>query len=147
MAPTLARETGNLSRKNGKDASGTEREAGSNSHPGNGETDQRVAAGSCKMRLGPGILLGERPEVSEPRGNKDGCDRQLRSLRTARRHRLHHAMELSAMAMHPVRSTRFDGRQHNRLQTLQHNTPVRTGPPKRLRINWDHPRMLQHHSR
>src|SRR5207245_2603080 len=146
MAPTLARETGNLSRKNSKDAPGTEREAGSNNHPGNGETDQRVASGSCKMRMGPGILLGKRPEVSKPRGNKNGCDGQLCSLRTDWRHRLHHAMELSIMAVHAVRSTRFDGRQHNRLQTLQHNTPVGIGPPECLRINWDHPRMLQHHS-
>ena len=99
------------------------------------------------MRLGFGILFRERPEISEPRSDKDRRDRQLRSLRTAGRHRLHHALELPALAMHPVRSTRFNGGQYDSLQTLQHNTPVRTGPPERLRVNRIHPRMLQHCSR
>src|SRR5206468_4122088 len=37
------------------------------------------------MRLGFGILFRERPEISEPRSDKDRRDRQLRSLRTAGR--------------------------------------------------------------
>src|SRR6266540_4553633 len=98
------------------------------------------------MRLGLGVLFGEWSEISEPRSDKDRRDRQLRSLRTAGGHRLHHALELSTVAMHPVRRALLDGWQHDRLQTLQHNPTVRTGPPERLRVNWVYPRMLQHRS-
>src|SRR6266568_520884 len=146
MAPTLARQTRDLSGENREDSSGSKREAGSNNHPGNGKADQRVSTRSRKMRLGSGVLFGKWPEISEPRSCKDGCDGQLCSLRTTRRHRLYHALELSALAVHQVRSTLADGWKHHSLQTLQHNTPVRTGPPERLRVNRVHSWMLQHRS-
>src|SRR6266699_2560073 len=71
------------------------------------------------MRLGSGVLFRERPEIPKPRGYKNRCNRQLRGLRSARGHRLYNALELSTVAMHPVRSTSLDGWQHDRLQTLQ----------------------------
>src|SRR6266540_5521072 len=98
------------------------------------------------MRLGLGVLFGEWSEISEPGSCKNGRNRQLCVIRAARRHRLHHALELSTVAMHTVRRALLDGWQHDRVQTLQHNPTVRTGPPERLRVNWVYPRMLQHRS-
>src|SRR6266851_935789 len=147
MALSLARKAGNLSGENREDASSPEGEAGPNHHPRNGQTNQRVATRGSEMRLGSGILFRERPKIPKPRGNKNRCNRQLRGLRATRCHRLYNALELSTMAMHPVRSTGLDGWQHDSLQTLQHNTPIRTGPPEHLRVNRVHSGMLQRRPR